>query len=74
MFNSLEKAMEIVLFIKDYIGDGDRYSIDMKELLFICEDYIDAHRSCDAMSYEIESLRNYIRLLEKENKELKEKP
>ena len=74
MFNSLEKAMEIVLFIRDYIGDGDRYSIDMKELLFICEDYIDAHKSRDAMSYEIESLRNYIRLLEKENKELKEKP
>lgn len=72
MFNSLEKAMEILLFIRDYIGDGDRYSIDMKELMFICEDYIEVHKNSEIMSSEIDSLRNYVRLLEKENKELKE--
>ena len=73
MFNSLEKAKEVVKHIRDYNDPNATYGIEHTELLFICEDFITAQQCCNDYSQEIESLRNYIRLLEKENKELKEK-
>lgn len=70
MFNSLEETKQIIEFIRDYNNPTATYGIDHYKLLSICEDYIIAQQCCDDYSKEIESLRNYIRLLEKENKAL----
>lgn len=74
MFNSLEKAKELLEHFKGYGTEiyTEEYTIKIFELISICEDYIMAQQCCDAMSMEIESLKNYIRLLEKENRELHE--
>ena len=75
MFNSLEKAIELINKFRDYSTESfstESYMLRVFELQSICEDYIVAHKECEAMSAEIQSLRNYIRLLEKENQELKE--
>ena len=73
MFNSLEEAKQIVKDLRDYYMPTATYEIDHYKLVSICEDFITAQQCCEDMSNEIESLRNYIRLLEKENMELKEK-
>ena len=74
MFNSLEKAVELVNKLRQ-----SKYeelccmgiTVTGDELLALCEDFITAQQCCDTYSQEFESLKNYIRLLEKENKELK---
>lgn len=74
MFNSLEKAKELLEHFSEYsmFSCDEKYMINSFELNRICEDYITAYKECESMCSEIESLRNYIRLLEKENKELRE--
>lgn len=75
MFNSLEKSMELLEHFRDYGRESintESYMLRIFELMNICEDYITAYKECESMCREIESLRNYIRLLEKENKELQE--
>ena len=75
MFNSLEKAIELINKFRDYSSESistESYMLRVFELLSICEDYITAYKECESVCSEIESLKNYIRLLEKENKELKE--
>ena len=60
-------------FLEYRINYDEEYNINSFELNSICEDYITAQQCCDVYSKEIESLRNYIRFLENENKELTHK-
>lgn len=75
MFSSEEKVKEIIEHLKQYNFEqlqSQTYAIKEDELAFICEDFITFKEQCDNMSEHIERLENYIRLLEKENKELRE--
>lgn len=73
-FNTLEKAKELVEILRKLYDDEDvTYTINAKELLYICEDFIYYEKNANEMTNEWESLLNYIRLLEKENKELRGK-
>lgn len=71
MFNSLEKAKELIEFLREYDNGDATYGINHNELLFICEDFITAQQCADDLTNDVERLINYIRLLEKENKELR---
>lgn len=73
MFSSLEKARELSEhFLTCGIGDYEaEYEIKSFELNSICEDYITARECCEDMEKEMARLKNYIRLLEKENQELR---
>jgi hypothetical protein len=76
MFSSEERVKQI---IEKLIGisykelESQTYTINEYELLSICEDFMTFKNECECMSEEMQSLRNYIRLLEKENQELKER-
>jgi hypothetical protein len=73
MFSSEEKVKEIIeWFGKREIEQNTQYAIDCKQLYCICEDFMVFKQECDNMSEHIQRLENYIRLLEKENKELRE--
>ena len=76
MFNSLEKAKELANkfreFSREYIY-SESYTIEIYELAAICEDYITTQEWCRDMEKEMASSKNYIRLLEKENQELRGK-
>lgn len=73
MFNSEDKAKEIIEFLSDHTIEEMLdliYGIKEWELLNICEEFIAYINDFEKISSENQSLRNYIRLLEKENKEL----
>lgn len=73
MFNSEDKAKEIIEFLKNHTTEEMlelSYLIKEWELLNICEEFIAYINDFEKVSLENQSLRNYIRLLEKENKEL----
>ena len=71
MFSSEERVKQIIeklmgLSYKEL--ESQTYTINEYEILSICEDFMTFKNECKCMSREIESLRNYIRLLENENK------
>lgn len=70
MFNSLEKAREILEKVDDCTNNCN-YEIPLYELFCICRDYLIAQEQYNNANKHIESLKNYIRLLEKENQELR---
>lgn len=75
MFSSEEKVKEIIEHLMgfDFKELQDQtYAIKEDELFSICRDFMVFKESCDNLSETIERLNNYIRLLEKENKELRE--
>lgn len=74
MFNSEDKAKEIIVFLRNHTTEemlGQTYGIKEWELLNICEEFIAYINDFEKISSENQSLKNYIRLLEKENQELK---
>ena len=74
MFNSEDKAKEIIEFLRNHTTEEmleNLYGINEWELLNICEEFIAYINDFENVILENQSLRNYIRLLEKENKELK---
>lgn len=73
MFNSEDKAKEIIEFLRNHTMEEMlelSYLIKEWEILNICEEFIAYINDFEKVSLENQSLRNYIRLLEKENKEL----
>lgn len=73
MFNSEDKAKEIIEFLRKHTHEQlseQTYGIREWELLNICEEFIAYINDFETVSSENQRLRNYIRLLEKENKEL----
>ena len=73
MFNSEDKAKEIIEFLRNHTTEEmleQTYGIKEWELLNICEEFIAYINDFETVSSENQSLKNYIRLLEKENKEL----
>lgn len=74
MFSSEEKVKEILKHLSQYAFEQlqtQNYTIKEDELMFICKDFISLKSECENMGTMLESLRNYVRLLEKENKELR---
>lgn len=74
MFSSLQKAKE---FIEEFKGipyaeiRTMQYKIDLQELIAICEDLLNYRDISENNAEVIQRQENYIRLLEKENKELR---
>lgn len=78
MFNSEDKVLEIIKDCKEQIENGTNlgqltYAINLQELLFICEDFIIYKDKSSEDRYQISQLEEFIRLLRKENQELKNK-
>ena len=74
MFSTLQKAKEIIEQFKNVPYEERKtieYHIDLNELISICEDLLGYEECCDNNSRCIQSQANYIRLIEKENKELR---
>ena len=74
MFSTEEKVKQIIEYCKDkkYSElEEEKYVMILSELLYICEDFMMFKQECENKGNYIESQANYIRLLEKENKELR---
>ena len=74
MFSTEEKVKQIIEYCRDknYSElEEEKYAIILIELLYICDDFMSFKKECEDKSRYIESQSNYIRLLEKENKELR---
>ena len=74
MFSTLQKAKEIIEQYKNTPYEERekmQHLMDLNELLSICEDLLSYQECCESNSEYIQRQENYIRLLEKENKELR---
>lgn len=74
MFSTLQKAKEYIEQFKCIPYAEIRtmqFKIDLQELISICEDLLNYRDISESNSDIIQRQENYIRLLEKENKELR---
>lgn len=75
MFSSEEKVKEIIEHLMGFdfnVLQEQTYAIKEDELFSICRDFMILRDEVNNSGETIERLNNYIRLLEKENKELRE--
>lgn len=74
MFSTLDKAKETLNLLNDKSFDElekEQCLIKSSEFQSICEDLLNYKECCDSNNEYIQRLLNYIRLLEKENEELR---